>query len=510
MTPGGKKRSPLESLRTLFAPRKVEAQAVPAALVTAQEPEHPSVKESVPWSLQVAAAWAWRLILIGIVAVGLGFAIHWMQIVVIPALIALLLAVLLEPVLRLQMKYLRLPRTLAAAIALIFGLVVVFGLVGLASNQIIKNIPLLVKQARGGIDATIEWVVQLGPSQLDDTAVRQAWAEVQTEISHWLESNSSTVASGALDAASSATTVLGGTLMCLFCTFFFLKDGRKMWQWVLRLLPAASRSPLNEAAIRGWVTLGSYVRTQMLVAAIDAVGIGLGAYFLSVSLAVPIAVLVFFASFIPIVGAISTGILAVAIAMVTQGPGTAVAMIIVILAVQQIESNVLHPFLMSSAVSLHPVAVLLAVAAGGYLAGIVGAVFAVPLLAFFNTTVLYLAGYDMFLKLRYDPDRPGGAPGALEKELAESARPNAQNVEDALKAREEARANGTLEELEATLVSAGKTQKEIQDTLAEFDDVDQAAPIPSTAKPLPEHLDTAEQGARQAEPAPTRPEDVED
>ncbi|QOX82224.1 AI-2E family transporter [Nanchangia anserum] len=227
-------------------------------------------------------------------------------------------------------------------------------------------------------------------------------------------------------------------------------------------------------------------------------------------MAVPIAVLVFFASFVPIVGAVSTGVIAVAIAMVTQGPGTALAMVIVILVVQQLESNFLHPFLMSSAVSLHPVAVLLAVAAGGYLAGIVGAVFAVPMLAFCNTTVLYLKGYDKYLRLRYDRDRPGGAPGTLAEEMAEAARPDAANLASALKAREIARDNGTFEAAEASRVAAGKTQKEVQDQLAEFDDGGESAGLPSSAKPLPHEADEAIQGARHAEEPSRSPRDVEE
>ena len=133
----------------------------------------------------------------------------------------------------------------------------------------------------------------------------------------------------------------------------------------MRLLPRSARNPLNEAAIRGWVTLGAYTRTQCLVAAIDAVGIGGGAYLIGVPLAIPLAILVFLAAFVPILGAILSGMMAVAIALVDKGFTTAIVMLIIILVVQQVESNLLQPALMSNAVSLHPVAVLLAVAGGG-------------------------------------------------------------------------------------------------------------------------------------------------
>lgn len=495
--------------RRIFADPEPPA-AAEETLLEVNASDHGDVKDSVPWTLQVAAAWSWRLILLGIASIGVGYVIYRLQVVVVPAMIAVLLAVLLEPLLKLLTHRLRFPRTLAAAIALVLGLVSVVGLAGLASSQIISNIPVLVHQARGGIDAVIDWIVAQSPERLDAAVVRSSWDEVQSQIASWVELNSSRLATGALGAMSSVTSVFTGTLMCLFCTFFFLKDGRKMWQWVLRLLPASSRSPLNEAAIRGWVTLGSYVRTQMLVAAIDAIGIGIGAWLLEVPMAVPIAVLVFFASFVPIVGAISTGIIAVAIAMVTQGPGTAVAMILVIIGIQQLESNILQPFLMSSAVSLHPVAVLLAVAAGAYLASIVGAVFAVPLLAFCNTTVLYLKGYDKFLRLRYEHDRPGGPPGTLAQEMADAARPDAMNRSTAFQAREEARRNGSLDAAQASREAAGKIQKEVQEALAQFDDVEDRPKLPSTAKPLPAEVDAAEIGAAQADPPPRSEDDVTD
>lgn len=480
------------------------------ALIENEPADHGAAKDSVPWTLQVAAAWAWRLLLLGAALASVCYIIYRIQIVIIPALIAILLTVMFEPLMRVFVKYCRFPKSLAAAVSLILGMVVVFGLSGIASSQIINNIPELLQSARGGIDQGVKWIINESPVKLESSAVQQAWNETQSQLTSWFEDNSSRVASGAVGVVSSATTILTSTLVCLFCSFFFLKDGRKMWQWGLRLLPAEARSPLNEAAIRGWVTLGSYVRTQMLVAAIDAVGIGIGAFFLKVPMALPIAVLVFFASFVPIVGAVTTGTIAVAIAMVTQGPGTAIAMLLVILAVQQLESNVLQPFLMSSAVSLHPVAVLLVVSAGGYIAGIVGAVFAVPLVAFCNTTILYLKGYDQFLRLQYDVDRPGGPPGSLAKEMVEASRPSNENIASALKAREVARANGTIADAEDAKVQAGKTQKEVQDTLAELNEDVSTHRIPSVARPLPDQEEAAREGAKLAEDPPTSVEDLED
>ncbi|MEK8227925.1 AI-2E family transporter [Oerskovia sp. M15] len=170
----------------------------------------------------------------------------------------------------------------------------------------------------------------------------------------------------------------GRALIALFCTFFFLLDGRTIWSWVVGLMPLRSRDTIHQAGRRGIVTISAYARTQILVAFVDAVGIGVGAAFFVPSLALPLGILVFVGSFIPIVGAVVTGVVAVLVVLVANGWVAALVMLGIVLVVQQIEGHVLQPFLMGHAVSLHPVAVLLVVAAGAFAAGIVGALFAVP------------------------------------------------------------------------------------------------------------------------------------
>ncbi len=187
---------------------------------------------------------------------------------------------------------------------------------------------------------------------------------------------------------------------------------------------------MHQAGRRGLVTLGAYTRTQILVAAVDAVGIGLGAAILQVPLALPLAVLVFLGSFIPIVGAVVTGSIAILVALVSNGPATALWMVVVVIAVQQLEGHVLQPFLMGHAVSLHPVAVLLSVAAGSFVAGIVGALFAVPIAATLNTVMLYLHGHDKFPQLGTDdhvPVRGRGHP-VLDRAIAQVAEATSERV----------------------------------------------------------------------------------
>jgi putative heme transporter len=203
---------------------------------------------------------------------------------------------------------------------------------------------------------------------------------------------------------------VAGALISLFCTLFFLHDGRHIWAWVVGLLPRHSRERVHQAGRRGLVTLGGYTRTQILVALVDAVGIGLGAVVLGVPLALPLAALVFIGSFIPIVGALATGFIAILVALVAQGPADALWMLVIVLVVQQIEGHVLQPLLMGHAVSLHPVAVILAVAAGSLAAGIVGALFAVPIVAVLNTVILYLHGHDKFPDLGVDDHLLARAP----------------------------------------------------------------------------------------------------
>ena len=229
--------------------------------------------------------------------------------------------------------------------------------------------------------------------------------------------------SGALHATTTVGHVAAGALIALFCLFFFLLDGRTIWSWVVGLLPRGSREHVHQAGRRGVVTLGAYTRTQILVAAVDALGIGLGAALLGVPLALPLAVLVFLGSFVPIVGAIVTGSVAVLVALVANGPVNALLLLAVVLVVQQIEGHGLQPFLMGHAVSLHPVAVLLSVAAGSFVAGIVGALFAVPIVATLNTVILYLHGHDKFPQLGRDdhvPVRGRGHP-VLDRAIAQVA-----------------------------------------------------------------------------------------
>ena len=182
--------------------------------------------------------------------------------------------------------------------------------------------------------------------------------------------------------------------MTLFSTLFILIDGKGIWAWIVRIFPRRARTALDGAGKAGWLTLQNFIKVQILVATIDAIGIGAGAAILQLPLAIPIAVLVFLGSFIPVIGAVATGALAVFIALVYNGWVVALIMLGIVLLVQQIEGHVLQPLVMGTAVKVHPLAVVLAVAGGSVVAGIPGALFAVPIVAVLNVMIGYIARGD--------------------------------------------------------------------------------------------------------------------
>lgn len=374
---------------------------------------------SVPWPLRLSAALSWRLIVVAIAAAGIAWAASKIWALIISVAIALLLAVLLEPLVRWLTVKAKLPRTLAAALGLLFLVALVAGSLSQAGTEITMQLPDLMTKASGGLDTFRDWLAKL-PWKIDMTVFDNVVTSAMTQITNYVQQNVQQIFSQAYSVTSSVVSLVSGFLIMLFCLFFFLKEGRTIWLWIVRLFPAPARTPLHESAIRGWVTLGSYVRTQIQVAAIDAVGIGLGAFFLGLPMVLPIIVVVFFASFVPIVGALVSGAIAILVALVDQGITAGVIMLVIILVVQQIESNLLQPLLMSHAVSLHPIAVLLVVAGAGSLGGIPGAVFGVPIAAFLNATFLYLHGYDSMPELAAKQDRPGGPPGMLDEMVAAS------------------------------------------------------------------------------------------
>ncbi|MDO4919351.1 AI-2E family transporter [Kocuria sp.] len=335
--------------------------------------------------VRIAAAWSWRVLLV-IAAVGVvGWLLSHVTTVLIPVLLAALLAGLLSPAVRwLRSKHF--PSALAAITVELGLIVVVLGLLALAGQQMIVGFAQLSTSAVAGFQQLVG-MLEDSPLHLNMDQIPQ----YISELGNTLQQNTGTILSSAMTFGSTAGNIATGAIIMLFVLLFFLMDGENIWLFLVKLFPSRARPAVNGAGRKGWISLAQYVRIQVFVAFVDAVGIGLGAFLLGVPLALPIGVLVFLASFIPIVGAVLTGAVAVLVALVAVSPLVALAMLGVVLLVQQVESNVLQPLVMGKAVSLHPVAVFLAVASGSVLFGIAGALFAVPLMAVLNTIIRYLA-----------------------------------------------------------------------------------------------------------------------
>jgi len=285
-------------------------------------------------------------------------------------LAALLLAALLQPLVRVLSR--RMPRGLAAAVSVLL-LVTVPGVIGFfIAGRAARQLGDLQQSVTSGLDdlrsLLVSPPVSLAPDRVD---------EVRDNLVGFVLTAVPSPRAG----ATLALELLSGLAIMLFVLFFLLKDGPAMWRWLLSRTPGRSRARVDAAGKRAWATLNSYVRGVVLIALIDAVGIGAGLFLLGVPLALSLTVITFLGAFVPVLGATVSGVLAVVVTLVTEGGGDALIVVGVVLAVQQIEGNLLQPLIMGQALHLHPVVILLAVSAGGLLAGVAGAVVAVPLVA---------------------------------------------------------------------------------------------------------------------------------
>lgn len=336
--------------------------------------------------MRTAAAWSWRLLVVAGAIGVLIFLIIQLRLIVIPLLIGVLLAALLVPYAAWLKSRLRFPHWLAVAVAMLTLVTVVTALVWLVVAQVRAGWPSLQDRS---VDAFDEFLVWLSTTFGLSTAEITAWVDgIVAELDF---STQGPLVTGALSVSTTAIELLAGTVLVIFSLLFFLIDGPNIWRFVARLFPRTARTAVDGAARAGWLTLTNFSKVQIFVAFVDGLGIGLIAWALGLPLALPIGVAVFLASFVPFIGALVTGALAVIIALIYNGPFIALLMLAGVLLVQQIEGNVLQPLVMGPAVRVHPLAVVLAVTTGGLLAGIPGTLFAVPIAAFSNVFIRYIA-----------------------------------------------------------------------------------------------------------------------
>jgi putative heme transporter len=340
--------------------------------------------DAVPPLIHKAAAWAWRLLVIVAFGVALLWVIRRLEVIVVPVALALMLTALMIPAVDFLARR-GAPRGGAVALVLLSGIAIVGGMLTFVVSQFVTGLPGLVDQVTHSIDSARAWLIE-GPAHLSKDQITNAG----NSAIEALRNNQTKLTSGALSTAATVTEIVTGALLVLFTTIFFLHGGRNIWRFVTRVFPERVQERVRDAGRAGFHTLIGYVRATFLVALVDAVGIGTGLAIMGVPLALPLASLVFLGAFIPLIGAVVAGFLAVVVALIAKGFVYALITLALIIAVQQLEGHVLQPLVMGRAVSIHPLAVVLAIAAGSVLAGIVGALLAVPTVAFLNSAVRVL------------------------------------------------------------------------------------------------------------------------
>ena len=344
-------------------------------------PRDDDARAVVPRLLRITAELGWRLLVVVAAVYVLGWVASYVAAVVIPVAVALLLAALLSPAVhRLQTH--SVPRGLATALVMTGGLALLGGVLTFVVITFIRGVPALAAQLSTSVTTVVAWLIN-GPLQLSTAQL----SGVQAQVLATLSANQSAITAGALTTAATIGEILTETLLVLFTLIFFLHGGPGVWQFLLGVVPNDVRTRVDVAGRRGIAALVSYVRATAVVAVVDAIAIGIGLGVLGVPLAVPLAALVFLGAFVPIIGAVIGGGVAVLVALVANGPVAALIVLGIIVAVMQLEGHVLQPLLLGRAVKLHPLAVVLAIATGLVVAGIAGALFAVPLLAVLNSGI---------------------------------------------------------------------------------------------------------------------------
>jgi predicted PurR-regulated permease PerM len=338
--------------------------------------------------VRVGAEWTWRLLVIVAGFLTFCYAVARLDTVVIPLGLALLASAMLIPIVD-WMQRRGVPRAAAVVIVIIASIGVVAGIMTFVVEQFIEGLPQLGDQFTASINDVREWLSD-GPLHISEDQITQA----SDNLVKVIQDNQAAVTSGALTTATVIGEILTGAALTLFILIFFLYGGDQIWEFVTRLAQTPSRRRIRLAGSQGFGSLVGYVRATVAVAGADAIGIGAGLAILGVPLALPLASLVFIGAFIPIVGAFLTGFVAVFIALVTKGLLTALITLGIVVAVMQLEGHVLQPLLLGRAVRLHPLAVVLAITVGILLAGIVGGLLAVPIVAVLNTAIRSLLADD--------------------------------------------------------------------------------------------------------------------
>jgi predicted PurR-regulated permease PerM len=340
-------------------------------------------EEALPDWYRTAAAASWRFLAIAGAVLAILYALVHLRVVVLPIIVALLASTLLLPLVR-WLKGLGAPDALAATAAMVAGIVVVVAIGTAVAPSVADQFGELRPQAEDGLreasDVLAEPPFNVSQSELDEA--------VDNGIAR-LRENSGPLARGVQSGAVLLGEIVTGLIIAILLTFFLLKDGERMWAYVLRLVGKRSRHDADELGRRAYTALAGYVRGIALVGLVDAVLIGIALAIIGVPLVVPLMVITFFAAFVPLIGAFVAGLVAVLIALVSGGLVDALLVLGAIILVQQVEGHLLYPVLMSRTVHLHPAVIVVALAAGGILGGIIGVFLAVPVAGILSVVLEY-------------------------------------------------------------------------------------------------------------------------
>lgn len=319
--------------------------------------------------------WGLRIVIIGAAAYALGWLIGQTWVVWFPVVLALLLTTVLAPPAT-WLRERRVPSALAATIVMLGFLGIAAAAIGVLVPQVAEQVPDIADRSVDGLAEVRDWLIE-GPLGLSDSQITRAIDAVQDKIRDSAEA----ISEGVFTTIGAATSAVVNFFVVLILAFLFIKDGHRFLPWLGDIADRKHSDHAVEVLARAWRTLGGFIRTQGIVAAIDGLIIGIGLAILGNPLALPLGVITFVGGFIPIIGALVSGVLAVLVTLVTNSPRDALIALIIVLAVQQLEGNFLSPMLQGKSMSLHPAVVLLSVMLGGSLFGVTGAFLAVPVAA---------------------------------------------------------------------------------------------------------------------------------
>ncbi len=362
------------------------------------------------------AKWSLAIVAIAIGLWVIGFVIAKLWVIILPVVLAIVISTVLWPPTRAMTKR-GVPPAFAAMVTILSFVAVLAGLIALIVPSIVDQSPELADKSTDGVNKVRDWL-QGPPLNIRDEQLESAVHAIVSK----LQASGEQIATGVFSGVSAATSALVTLALVLVLSFFFIKDGPRFIPWLHRVVGNRSGRHVEEVFTRVWTSLGGFIRTQALVALIDAIFIGIGLVILGVPLAFVLVIITFLGAFIPIVGAFVAGALAVLVALVGNGFTTALIVLAIIIAVQQIEGNVLQPMLQSRSMNLHAVIVLLAVTAGGSLYGIIGAFLAVPAASVAAVVIRYIgeqidtasAGEPVDVKVTPPPEPPAENPSVLE------------------------------------------------------------------------------------------------